>query len=439
MNYIARKDLRTIWQDQSVNAYGHWTEKNTILLDDTVGKAQFTPDNGLHLPTFTLLDKTFDCQNDTSLLSMIKYLRELREANPEDVRDYMKTHPAFHIGPDNTATEPTANFVISDEFDGKPLSSIPKTRPLLPPPAPDAATLEERLQRRAERRRRFERENSLVLGEGRITNDHYRALVRISKTGNAEDINLQSDPCSAGKSRSKGRRRKTAKDTERGYHTTTRPSSYDSPDDRTDYSCTNVTSRKHIRFNDEDDCQRDGEDAHLPWTEAKHSAPWISAGNSQPDYYPHSAHAGHSDWNSYSSGPAYANQTYYSDNRPYQGYYPSGSPQQMYPAEYQPASGGAYAYPAYPHQTPYPDNSCQGGATNTQQHSATYPNPYINHYAGYAQWTAPEQGQYTVGSAAYRKPEQQYQSNDHHPTHIKHKRRPSPYPNRPLDDAQKDR
>ncbi|KAJ3164904.1 hypothetical protein HDU88_004884 [Geranomyces variabilis] len=124
--FVGRKDLRKIWMDPDANAQGTWNEQNTILLDDTVAKATFTPANGLHLPTFTVCDPAFDCRNDPSLLNILLYLRQLHDASPEDVRSYMADNPAFEIGPTGLLSLPA--YQIGKEFDGEPLSNVRKAR-----------------------------------------------------------------------------------------------------------------------------------------------------------------------------------------------------------------------------------------------------------------------------------------------------------------------
>ncbi|KND01189.1 uncharacterized protein SPPG_04279 [Spizellomyces punctatus DAOM BR117] len=130
-DWEAKKDLRKVWADRTVNPHGRWTERNTILIDDTSSKASFTPANCLHLPTFTVCDPNFDCINDTSLLSLIKYLDALRQSDVTDVREYFKTHPAFHVADTGKATHPHEQFAIQDTEDEELISRFTKDRPRL--------------------------------------------------------------------------------------------------------------------------------------------------------------------------------------------------------------------------------------------------------------------------------------------------------------------
>ncbi|KAJ3151200.1 hypothetical protein HDU86_006191 [Geranomyces michiganensis] len=125
-SFVGRKDLRKVWADPYANAHGTWNEQNTILLDDTVAKATFTPANAIHLPTFTVCDPAFDCRNDPSLLSILLYLRQLHASSVEDVRAYMASNPAFAIGPTGLPSVPA--YRVDEEFDGEPLSSIRRSR-----------------------------------------------------------------------------------------------------------------------------------------------------------------------------------------------------------------------------------------------------------------------------------------------------------------------
>ncbi|TPX69090.1 hypothetical protein SpCBS45565_g02724 [Spizellomyces sp. 'palustris'] len=130
-DWEAKKDLRKVWADRAVNPRGRWSERNTILIDDTSSKASFTPANCLHLPTFTVCDPNFDCINDTSLLSLIKYLDEIRQSAVTDVREYFKTHPAFHVAETGNATHPHEQFAIQDIEDEELISRFAKDRPRL--------------------------------------------------------------------------------------------------------------------------------------------------------------------------------------------------------------------------------------------------------------------------------------------------------------------
>ncbi|KAI9017017.1 HAD-like domain-containing protein [Gaertneriomyces semiglobifer] len=114
-DHSCRKDLYNVWHDPVVNREGIWNEKNTILIDDTAAKAAYTPDNGLHLPPYTVCDPNFDCVNDTSLLSLLAYLDELQHNNPPDVRTYLREHQLFHLDESGIATHPVDKYAIAHD------------------------------------------------------------------------------------------------------------------------------------------------------------------------------------------------------------------------------------------------------------------------------------------------------------------------------------
>ncbi|KAJ3189244.1 hypothetical protein HDU85_002869 [Gaertneriomyces sp. JEL0708] len=114
-DHSCRKDLYNVWHDPVVNREGIWNEKNTILIDDTAAKAAYTPDNGLHLPPYTVCDPNFDCVNDTSLLSLLAYLDELQHNNPPDVRAYLQEHQLFHLDGSGIATHPVDKYAIAHD------------------------------------------------------------------------------------------------------------------------------------------------------------------------------------------------------------------------------------------------------------------------------------------------------------------------------------
>ncbi|KAJ3015816.1 hypothetical protein HKX48_004373 [Thoreauomyces humboldtii] len=170
--YVARKDLNAVWSDPDVNFYGGWNEANTILIDDTLEKASYTPANGLHLPPFTVMDASYDPMADTALLSLIKYLRDLHTADPYDVRHYMSTTPAFRMsaptrGRPSVATtpyEPYALYPDTEAYDHWLLTEFPSQRH--PAPKPEKTkpkwTAEQRATRNEERRAKWEASRGLA-------------------------------------------------------------------------------------------------------------------------------------------------------------------------------------------------------------------------------------------------------------------------------------
>ncbi|KAI9099237.1 NLI interacting factor-like phosphatase-domain-containing protein [Phlyctochytrium arcticum] len=123
--FEAKKDLRRVWTNQEFNSLQQFTQKNTILLDDSIGKATLNPLNALHLRTYTVTDPSFPCQDDPTLLSIIKYLSALADSQPGDIRDYLATHPAFTFDSTGVAeVEEPWRVDVRTEFRG-----IPKNRP----------------------------------------------------------------------------------------------------------------------------------------------------------------------------------------------------------------------------------------------------------------------------------------------------------------------
>ncbi|KAJ3052639.1 hypothetical protein HK097_005916, partial [Rhizophlyctis rosea] len=132
------KNLRAFWEDVSetgANSSQMWSETNTILIDDTSTKAAHTPDNGLHLPTFTYTDATLDAPNDDSLLNVLKYLDDIRARGPQtDVRWFLANNSLFekHVS-GNALQRPYPRYAVP-QYDPLRLEH-PKMRvPMVPPP-----------------------------------------------------------------------------------------------------------------------------------------------------------------------------------------------------------------------------------------------------------------------------------------------------------------
>ncbi|KAI9338203.1 HAD-like domain-containing protein [Obelidium mucronatum] len=136
--YNSVKDLTRIWLDKStrrnkspsvasgeednveqeseefVNKEGIWNQHNTILVDDSASKSCRTPLNHLLIPTFSVgdLKMTRNCDEDTTLLSTVSYLKSMLESHsaatksnpqkPWSVQEYIKTTPLYiEAGGDN--------------------------------------------------------------------------------------------------------------------------------------------------------------------------------------------------------------------------------------------------------------------------------------------------------------------------------------------------
>ncbi|KAJ3045500.1 hypothetical protein HDV00_009154 [Rhizophlyctis rosea] len=127
-DFSSVKDLRLIWADigpEGANKDGLYSAENTILLDDTSTKASHTPDNGLHLPTFTFIESDFDAENDESLLNVIKYLDDLRQSGLPDVRVYLAENALFRKDNDgNALQQPEPRYAVAADDPLK--SELPK-------------------------------------------------------------------------------------------------------------------------------------------------------------------------------------------------------------------------------------------------------------------------------------------------------------------------
>ncbi|KAJ3026200.1 UNVERIFIED_CONTAM: hypothetical protein HDU68_006074 [Siphonaria sp. JEL0065] len=116
--YNSVKDLTKIWLDNStrnpdaVNVEGIWNEHNTILVDDSACKSCRTPLNHLLVPTFSVgdLKLTRNCDQDTTLLSAVSYLRSMQESHVKaesnctnwSVQEFIKTTPLYIEAEDST-------------------------------------------------------------------------------------------------------------------------------------------------------------------------------------------------------------------------------------------------------------------------------------------------------------------------------------------------
>ncbi|KAH9272522.1 hypothetical protein BASA83_005331 [Batrachochytrium salamandrivorans] len=98
------KDLSRIWNSNSTNPDGIWSEKNTILVDDSPHKFRESPQNALQIPTFTFetrkLPKLVNPTNDTALVSLMLWLKLLPFRKSDDIRDIINEFPLFSMGSD---------------------------------------------------------------------------------------------------------------------------------------------------------------------------------------------------------------------------------------------------------------------------------------------------------------------------------------------------
>ncbi|KAI9016752.1 NLI interacting factor-like phosphatase-domain-containing protein [Hyaloraphidium curvatum] len=119
------KDLAKMWADEEASSAGRWNERNTLIIDDSVGKGARNPFNAIHLVPFTVTEPDhLDCDTDSTLLSVINYLSHLvewLEQDPDrDVRDFVRDNPlyvleAFEAGMDSDGTE-TAQLEVAERY-----------------------------------------------------------------------------------------------------------------------------------------------------------------------------------------------------------------------------------------------------------------------------------------------------------------------------------
>ncbi|KAJ3385173.1 hypothetical protein HDU80_000743 [Chytriomyces hyalinus] len=154
------KDLRLIWREaQNPNLSNNetfddtlpdanlsipftpshvWDETNTILLDDSASKSCRTPFNHLLIPTFSVWDlkATPNCDQDTTLLATMSYLKNLLKNHDEDmsfadsvsdggekavwsVQTYLTQTPLYVATPDETiemASETHAVGIVEESM-----------------------------------------------------------------------------------------------------------------------------------------------------------------------------------------------------------------------------------------------------------------------------------------------------------------------------------
>lgn len=113
------KDLAKIWADEKASINGKWNEKNTIIIDDSMGKGARNPFNAVHLIPFTVTEPDFlDCDADSTLLAVLNYLDHLNswlaEDSTRDVRDFIREFPLYVGGTDLNASPSASASTSSD-------------------------------------------------------------------------------------------------------------------------------------------------------------------------------------------------------------------------------------------------------------------------------------------------------------------------------------
>ncbi|RKO91679.1 hypothetical protein BDK51DRAFT_35329 [Blyttiomyces helicus] len=114
-DWSSKKDLRKLWDDPDINGKRMWSETT------------YNSENHLLVPEFVVTDPEFDCLNDTSLLSVVKYLDALR--GTDDVRRVLRERVLFTHNGNGTRTRlANPDFAIGEN--DPILQMFPKNRPL---------------------------------------------------------------------------------------------------------------------------------------------------------------------------------------------------------------------------------------------------------------------------------------------------------------------
>ncbi|KAJ1553645.1 translation initiation factor eIF4E [Nowakowskiella sp. JEL0078] len=94
------------------------------MIDDTVGKLSSQPNNHVLIPTYDVSDP--NCSNDTSLLSVIKYLETILENSHNDVRDFIKIMP--FCKEENSIVKIHHQFILTEDLDLNGCINITKSK-----------------------------------------------------------------------------------------------------------------------------------------------------------------------------------------------------------------------------------------------------------------------------------------------------------------------
>lgn len=85
---VTYKDLNNVWKALERDGKGHFSQKNTILIDDSTIKASHQPHNHIEISTYAKRDET-----DTALLQVASYLEAFRLGMWNDVSAFMRANP----------------------------------------------------------------------------------------------------------------------------------------------------------------------------------------------------------------------------------------------------------------------------------------------------------------------------------------------------------
>ncbi|OAJ41702.1 hypothetical protein, variant [Batrachochytrium dendrobatidis JEL423] len=92
------KDVSKIWSDETLNPNGVWSNKNTILIDDSPRKFRHSKLNAIGIPTFTFVSRSqllVDPNNDNSLILLVEWLRKIPYRNCDNIQEIIKAYPIF--------------------------------------------------------------------------------------------------------------------------------------------------------------------------------------------------------------------------------------------------------------------------------------------------------------------------------------------------------
>ncbi|KAI9203976.1 NLI interacting factor-like phosphatase-domain-containing protein [Polychytrium aggregatum] len=130
------KELQTVWESPEVNSDNRWSEKNTIIIDDSLFKARMNPKNILHIPAFTTQDHTVDSKKDMVLPSLLKYLLQVSsDETKTDVRDwptFCEEVSAPLQEPPNLSIASFERYVVKEEYRIDPLDEADRERFIKP-------------------------------------------------------------------------------------------------------------------------------------------------------------------------------------------------------------------------------------------------------------------------------------------------------------------
>jgi hypothetical protein len=82
-----RKDLDKVWME-----FPEYNESNTVMVDDSMDKLRDHSENLLCIPEYLVTEASIDFTKDTALYGLSNYIKSMSMAEPNDVREYLKSH-----------------------------------------------------------------------------------------------------------------------------------------------------------------------------------------------------------------------------------------------------------------------------------------------------------------------------------------------------------